>query len=183
MSCLTSIVRMPELSGQGRLCSTGGFTYRVLVYRGGVTDSGTRCVFLNRCDEALVHQATVYERATKVLKTSINKTVGSQIALSRRLGVAALATLPSTKYPTTTHDQLGGKTGRLWDAKPARETMIPANTSTSTSEAPARTRPNIGSWPGQRPPRVSSPHGAPKISAAWNRLMTMHMSAKSRAAK
>ncbi len=30
---------MPELSGSGQLRSTGGFTYRVLVYRGGATDS------------------------------------------------------------------------------------------------------------------------------------------------
>jgi len=51
--------------------------------------------------------ATTYVRATTVLKKSIHKTLGSQIALSRRLGVAALTTLPSAQYPTTTQDQLG----------------------------------------------------------------------------
>jgi hypothetical protein len=40
---------MRELSGNGQLRSTGGFTYRVLVYRGGVTDSGS--FFNTTCGE------------------------------------------------------------------------------------------------------------------------------------
>ena len=66
-----------------------------------------------RRHEAVATDATIHERATNVLKKSIHKTLGSQIALSRRLGVAALATLPSAQYPTTTQDKLGAKACRL----------------------------------------------------------------------
>lgn len=42
-------------------------------------------------------EAGTHEMATKVLRRSMHKTIGSQMALSRRLGVAALAALPSAQ--------------------------------------------------------------------------------------
>jgi len=99
------------------------------------------------------------------LRRSMPKTTGSQIALSRGLGVTAFATLPSTKYPTTTQDQVGANACTFWKARPARAVMITANASRRASETPAKIRARSGRGPRHRPPRVSSPHGAPKMSA------------------
>jgi len=61
---------------------------------------------------------------------------------------------------------------------PARAKMTAAIAKSSPRDTAGSARTRGGNAPRHLPPRVSSPHGAPKIKASWNAHTVTQMSAK-----
>ena len=119
-----------------------------------------------------------HDDATTALRASMHSKTGSQSARSLGLGVAAFTITPRRQYPTTSQARRGTEMSALGRTTPARAKMTAAIAKRSPRDTAGSARIRGGNAPRHLPPRVNSPHGAPKIKASWNAHTARQMSAK-----